>query len=337
MRRAVSVVGPLSLLVLLSLFSPRAALGSPPSAEAPVVEAALTQTNIRVGDQAGLQISVTHHFQTVVEFPTLYDKLGVPEVLAMKPLPSTRYLNGIQVSVMEYTITGFIPGHYLLPPIAVGYVDPQGQRGTVETTQDLVLEVASVLANLPDETLRDIKPPLSIPKVAVSYLYTASLLALTVGVLGVAALLYRRWPRHRGLVTLMALRLGPEEGARQELNRIPILALLEHGEFPTYYSLISSSIRRYLDTRLELDALGSTTQELHRTMQARGLDRWQARVVTGLLEECDAAKWAQYRPAMARAQRALTLAFEIIDLVEEATKRPAISDTSMEAVALRRG
>ncbi len=49
-------------------------------------------------------------------------------------------------------------------------------------------------------------------------------------------------------------------------------------------------------------------------MLKRGLDRWQVRVASGLLEQCDAVVYAQYRPAPERADADLTAAYEIVEM-----------------------
>ena len=57
------------------------------------------------------------------------------------------------------------------------------------------------------------------------------------------------------------------------------------------------------------------TLGLRRDMELRGTDRWHARIILGLLDECDSVKWAHYAPDANRAQRALTMAYEIVELV----------------------
>ena len=49
------------------------------------------------------------------------------------------------------------------------------------------------------------------------------------------------------------------------------------------------------------------------------------RVVTGLLEECDSVRWAQYKPNPQRAARLLAIAHEIIDLRSD-TPEPRDND-----------
>jgi hypothetical protein len=49
-------------------------------------------------------------------------------------------------------------------------------------------------------------------------------------------------------------------------------------------------------------------------MSRRGHDRWQARLVGGLLSQCDAVVYAHYRPAGGRADADLTAAYEIVEM-----------------------
>ena len=308
------LIGLFALTLLLLLPEAPVAQGSPPSEGPVTVQITLTQTSLKVGDQIGLRLTVTHPSDIHVEFPILYDKLGQLEVLGARQLDSLRNTDGAQVSAMEYTITGFVPGRYQIPPLSVTYVDPQGEQHTITAADELPLEIVSLLAALPDAQLRDIKPPVVIPQAPIAYDRTLALVALCVGSLGLVVLAYRSWPRGLRPALIPAAALAPEMAARQELERIARLDLLARRDYTTYYGLISSCIRRYLDARFDLHALGSTTEELRRTMESLRLDRWQARVIRGLLEECDAAKWARYEPVHARAERALTIAFEIVDL-----------------------
>lgn len=308
------LIGLFALIMLLILPKAPVAQGSPP-AEGPVTaQATLTQTSLRVGDQIGLRLTVTHPNDIQIEFPILYNKLGQLEVLGARPLETTRHPDGTQVSAMEYTIAGFVPGRYQISPVSVTYIDFQGEQQTITISEELSLEIVSLLATLPDAQFRDIKPPVVIPHAPIAYDRTAALTALCVGVLGLSVLMYRRWPRGLRPTLVPAAALAPEVAARQELDRIARLDLLARQEYTSYYGLISTCIRRYLDARFDLHALGSTTEELRWTMEALRMDRWQARVIRGLLEECDAAKWAHYEPVHARAERALTIAFEIVDL-----------------------
>ena len=48
-------------------------------------------------------------------------------------------------------------------------------------------------------------------------------------------------------------------------------------------------------------------------MEAEGVDRWQSRLVRGLLDECDQVIYAGYRPAMERRTADLGIARELLE------------------------
>ena len=79
------------------------------------------------------------------------------------------------------------------------------------------------------------------------------------------------------------------------------------------YRKLASAVRGVLSDRYGFAAFALTTGELQGRMEARGIDRWQARLVGGLLQNCDAVVYAGYLPAGERRQADLTMAREIIE------------------------
>lgn len=79
------------------------------------------------------------------------------------------------------------------------------------------------------------------------------------------------------------------------------------------YRTLAATVRETLGLRYGFPARALTTREMDRRMLAAGVDRWQARLVTGLLEECDAVVYAGYRPAAERRAADLTMAREIVE------------------------
>ncbi len=303
------VSGVIAVLVAL-IGLPLAATAATPV----TIESSLSAQTIRVGDQVSLKVSVSHDPQTRVEFPDLFDKLGSLEVVRRQLVPPTRPAEDTQLSVGDYTITGFIPGRYRLASVLVSYTLPDGSRGTAETGSDLALEVASSVADPEHEPLRDIKPPAALVRPVAAFAQPAAAGALAVAVPALGFIAYRR--RARRSLWSVETPLDPAQRVRLELSQAAELPLSTEEEYAEFFSRISAAVRRYLDARLRLDAVASTTREIRRTMERTGTDRWQARIIAGLLEECDSVKWAHYRPDRARAQRSLTVALEIVDLVD---------------------
>ncbi len=308
-------------MFLLLLYSTAAA------ASPVVVETTLTHNSISVGDQVVLRITVTHDPQARIEFPDLYDKLNGLELIRRHQLPSRRPSEVTQVSITEYTITGFVPGQYRLPPVLVQYTLPDGTRGSVPADNDLRLEIGRIVSDPDHQALLDIKPPGALPRPAVALLYPAAGGALLLSMAILLALTTRRLMRP--MASVPAALLDPIEQARRDLASTATLPLATPGDYVTYYTGISATIRRYLDARFQFDAMASTTKEIRGTMEQRGMDRWQARVVSGLLEQCDSVKWAHYVPDGARAKRALSMALEVIELTcaHDSPLAPALPGT----------
>jgi hypothetical protein len=108
--------------------------------------------------------------------------------------------------------------------------------------------------------------------------------------------------------------LSIEDTARRRLEAMAAERPLAGGDYDAYYGTISTVVRGYLESRFDFRATALTTPELERRMTRQGIERWQARLVGGLLDRCDAAVYAGRRPDPASADHDLTVAFEIIEL-----------------------
>lgn len=105
-----------------------------------------------------------------------------------------------------------------------------------------------------------------------------------------------------------------EDAARARLDTLAAANTLGAGDYDRYYGELAEVVRDYLEARFVFAATALTTPELERLMTGHGVERWQARLVGGLLERCDAAVYAGQRPEPASADHDLTVAFEIIEL-----------------------
>ena len=107
--------------------------------------------------------------------------------------------------------------------------------------------------------------------------------------------------------------MGPEDRARAILEAAGA-AFATNRDFVAYYGTIAVTVRNYLTERYGFHAFALTTVELRNEMNRRGIDRWQARLVDGLLTQCDSAVYARYMPALERADHDLTAAYEIVEM-----------------------
>jgi hypothetical protein len=165
--------------------------------------------------------------------------------------------------------------------------------------------------------LRPLKPQLEVAGAPPAWqrpVLAAGVMALLVGSGGLAI---RRLRRRR----VEPARTPPiDEGstaegvARRRLQELATASPLARGDYDQYYGTISLVVREYLHERFAFGAHALTTPELQQRMVARGVERWQARLVGGLLDRCDGAVYAGRHPDPASADHDLTVAFEIIEL-----------------------
>lgn len=79
------------------------------------------------------------------------------------------------------------------------------------------------------------------------------------------------------------------------------------------YRKIAAVVRNALGEQYAFPAPALTTAELAHRMPLEGVDRWQARLVSGLLENCDAVVYAGFDPAEDRKRADLNIAEEILE------------------------
>jgi hypothetical protein len=136
------------------------------------------------------------------------------------------------------------------------------------------------------------------------------------------------WRRSTRTPELVPADVTAEEEARQRLDALAVPRTRREADYQQFYGGISLTVREYLAARFGFPAAALTTTELERRMIAEGMDRWQARLVSGLLDRCDDAVYARDYPDPASADHDLTLAYEIVEL-----SRPRASEEREAAVA----
>lgn len=301
------------LLALLGLLATPSASGAEPPLR---LSARVQPDRLTVGDPIQFTLRLEYHTELRLTLPSFGSRWGAFEVLAAEA-PRLQDLGGGRRALhLRYTLTLFSTGQYLLPPVEIAYTTEQGEQGMVRS-EPIPVTVTSVVT--PQDDLRDIKPlkaPIELAMEPLPYWREGAglLLALLVG--AVATLAVKR--RGQGEVRGPLPEGIPETRTLAELERIEGLGLLDRGEDKTYYQLLSTCVRRYLQERYRIAALDRTTSELRREMAGGAVDAWRALMVGELLRESDAIKFGRYRPARERAQGALRIARQVI-LPETAT------------------
>jgi hypothetical protein len=314
----VRLLGGLTLAALLLWLT----LSSAQAGEPQVVSVELRNAEgLTVGDRFELHLAIAHDPGTEAVFPS-QAQAGDIDVISVSQ-PSTREEGGRLVSEVTYELAAFNLGPLLVGPIAVDLVGPDGA-----TIQQLIVDpqpievLSTVGANQSVLQLRDIEGQYVPPETASSQVQPYIIAA--VAIVAAIALSFAAWVAWRRLRRPQEGPAGltPEEQAEVDLEALAASGLLA-GRTSENYARLSRAVRTYLAARYGFPALSSSTREIEREMLARGLDRWQARLVSGLLSECDEVVFAGYQPAPERAESDITLAYQIVEMTEQPERIPA--------------
>lgn len=316
------LIAPLVLVALargLILAAPALAQQAAPVS----VQVSMAQIHATVGDPIVLTITIHAVAGAKVNTNGIENQFGIFETLSSDP-PVTQHTAGATVLRLRYHVAAYQTGALQFPALTIPYTF-NSKPGTVQS-RPLSFTIASVIP--PGDaavTIRGLKPQLDVQATAAPLPIRAILVgvAATLLVLLLALLLRRLLARRRQpLLPVTVPAPSPEEEARAELNRIADAGLLASHNYTTHYARLAGCIRRYVAERYGFPASALTTKELEERMVQSGVGRWRARLVTGLLSECDAVHYARYLPAPARAEADLQMAYEIVDLSWSQETRP---------------
>lgn len=304
------------LLAVLIAFAALGVVASPAHAADPVVTGTrlVDAEGLTVGDQFRIVITVEADAGTTVSLapgaiPPELSLIETPEV-------TTRQRSNSRVeTTISILVAPFFIGDFQMPPLALRYRDASGQTGDLRSG-GAVVSVRSILPQQGSVSPMDLKPQAEIGfPPAPPYLLMA-IGGLLLALLLTLGLLYWRLTRPEPVVyvpTPEFVPVGPEDRARLTLDNAAASFVAER-DFDAFYATLSAVVRGYLSDRFGFAAYALTTRELQERMLAIGMDRWQARLVGGLLEQCDAVVYANYRPAMSRTDADLTAAYEIVEM-----------------------
>jgi hypothetical protein len=306
---------PLLTLIAALLLGALAVDATPASAQqAPTIEVrvAFEPPSVRVGERTHLVVSVLHGPDLLVSAsdPRLVDGLELIEALPSVTAPAREGL----ITTFRYVMTSFALGELQPGAVRISWLTADGSGGSI-TAPAPALAIRTEVPS-PDAALRPLKPQATIAGAQPAWQRPVAGGVLAFALIGVVAWFWLHW-RERTQEEdrrLEAPPSGPEERARARLGGLTEAGLLAEGDFDGFYGGISTIVRGYLEERFAFRAMAMTTVELQQRMEDRGVERWQARLVAGLLDRCDAAVYAHRNPDPASADHDLTVAFEIVEL-----------------------
>jgi hypothetical protein len=273
------------------------------------------RAELTVGDPVRLTLEVSHPAGFQIIIPKLEQAWGDLEVRGQSQATTEANADGTETTRQIIEVTLFSPGEFETPELSLTISNGSGQVS--ETTVPAIsLNVVPTLAE-DDNELRDIKPQAALQIPAVwPWFVGGLLLAVTTAIIGWWA--YRRWRGEPFLAPFVDNR-PPWQVALDELVRIGRLGLVEERRFKEYYTLVTDSLRTYLENQFELRVFDRTTSQLKPGLRQSDLAPEYTRRFLDLFTWSDMVKFAKFTPDPAMAHQVLA---EAQALVEQTRPQP---------------
>jgi hypothetical protein len=308
----------LSLLLLALL-----AFSAVPVLAAEGIEVTLTpdKEELTVGDPVQLTLEVTHPAGYQVILPRLEQAWGSFEVLGQSQATTTANDDGTETTRQTIQVTLFDLGKFETPELRFGVSDGAAQVGE-ETVPSISLSVVPTLAE-DDNDLRDIKPQaaLAVPPIW-PWIVGGTLLAALAATAGWWAY-RRRQGKPFGLAPAVDTRPAWQV-AFDTLDAIEAMDLLERRCFKEHYTLVTDSLRTYLESQFGLRVFDRTTSELKPVLRSSDLQPEHSRRILDLFADSDLVKFAKVVPDLETASRLTGRARDLVELTRPKPELEAI-------------
>ncbi len=287
-------------------------------AQKPMVNAAIDTTNIRIGEQFQLKISV-NDIQNVI----------IPKI-ALKGLEivdSTKVDTVKNTLIKKYTLTGFDSGAFYIPQQQI-FVKNQAFL-----TDSLLVNVATIAIDTTKIKKFPIKAIKSEPYVFDDYkLYVyLGLLALLLIAFGIYWFVIRKKNEEKEIFTEPLL--PPFEEALSKLEILDKKLLWQNNKIKQYYSELTEIVRGYIERELKVPALEKTTDQVldmlkdFKDAETILTSEETIKKLKELLQEADLVKFAKSKPLAIEIEEDRKDAQEIISNLKP---KPIIEENNDE-------
>ena len=261
-----------------------------------------------------------------VLWPTPPDTFpGGLEILEVQP-PEVRPAGKLKVYRRTWIAMAFAPDTFFVPPQQIRWRDAAGDtvsrmtNGLNIPVQIMAVDTAAALSAL--------DPPLELPYGWNDYKYYLLALVLLAMVLYTFIYYYRLWKRKhdQAPVTEPMPLESPYVMATRELNALREEEAWNRMDGKAYYEKLTDVLRHYIQGRMGITALESTTGELQEKL-ARVCFAAELFPVQQLFQTADLAKFARYQSGPQEALQQLEAATAWIDAQEARYQAPQEHET----------
>ena len=289
--------------------------------QTPVVSAQIDTTNIRIGEQFELQITVRDTANVII--PKLEDIKGL-EIIENKKIDTIK-----NQLIKKYTLTSFDSGAYYIPQQHIFI------KQRLHLTDSLLIEVATVAVDTTQQKMFPIKANRAEPIVFddyKKYVWFGILALVLLGILVYVLFKKKKEPEQKENIPTVP----PLEEAIQKLQELDKKLLWQNNQIKAYYSELTEIVRGFIERELKVPALESTTDELIETLtdfnEAKSITTTQETLkkLQELLREADFVKFAKSKPLSTQIELNRKEAEEIVTALQPEKETPSDIKTTTD-------
>lgn len=264
---------------------------SPVLAQQTSASITLNKTEILIGDQAMIRLSVSAQPGTPLAILTHTLEAAQGLEILQRSAVDTVSRDPLLVLEQRFLITAFDSGEYRIPPLIL----VAGTSADSIATNELMLTVKSLPVTKEAE-LQPIKDIVLEKAKLEDFLPYIFLVLLLVGA-AVAFWAYRRRVQNKPVIP-PAPPLTPYEQAIQKLEALAKTGYHSTQPLKPFYSELTYILREYLEHQFHWPALESTTREIERELAKRFSDQQTYAGLVYMLRQADLIKFAKASPAV---------------------------------------
>lgn len=312
------------LLLLCSCFF---ALASNVSAQDVQAYVNLDTSKIRIGEQTKIDLYISYNTAAKknlkIQWPGIGDTLRKEvEVVNVSKIDTTIPDKNKPNEVQQHqviTVTSIDSGFWAISPFAFIV---NGDTAHPVETQPLLLEVQTLPVDTAEASIKDIKAPLDEPfdwREYLPWIYgaLAALAILTV----VVILIARTFKKKPQIIIPPKPQEPPHITALQNLENIRNQKLWQEGRYKEYHTLISDTLRMYIEGRFGVAAMELTSDEILKVMRSQVIDAVSMEKLKQVLVLADYVKFAKAVPIDVENELSINSAFDFVN----GTKREEIT------------
>ena len=278
------------------------------------VKASINKDHIVIGDAVELKLSATFNpTQTKVQFPIINDTFNHFEVI--EKAKSDTVINREKSTITQtIIISNYDSGQWKIPSFTFGILPLQDSVPYILNSDSLLVNVNTIAVDtskpfMPIMAIREAKMPM---KTIVMYVAGIIIIVAILGFLVWYFIKKYREKNNKPKEKIIEIKLLPHEKAMQNLAQLESQNLWQNGQEKIYHTLLTDTIRTYLEEQFNMDVFEKTSSELMQQIKKQKALSNSRQAVRSIFETADLVKFAKNKPSEEEHLQSMELAREII-------------------------